>query len=145
MTSFFASFTFDVSFSRSCVSSYIRYHWGRVAASTSAKVDEVEPTDTITNALMNRCNHYVSPRPSAKTQDTKQYNALVNLVKERKFGVRGSSLADFEELLALFSSLLWEIDPHYDKICNHGGGRFSKDIDRLLGFNDPKKHKQASC
>ena len=39
---------------------------GRVAASTSAKVDEVEPTDTITNALMNRCNHYVSPKPSAK-------------------------------------------------------------------------------
>ena len=65
----------------------------------------------------------------------------MNLVKERKFGVRGSSLADFEELLDLFSSLLWEIGPHYDKICNHGGGRFPKDIERLLGFNDPKKHK----
>ena len=113
----------------------------RIAASTSGKLDEVEPTDTITNALMNRCNHYLSPKPSAKTQDTKQYNALVNLVKEQKFGVRGSLLAGFEELLALFSSLLWEIDPHNDKVCNHGGGRFPMNIERLLGFNDPKKHK----
>ena len=114
---------------------------GRVAASTSAKVDDVEPTDTITNQCS---DEQVQPLRFSKTirqtQDTKQYSALVNLVEERIFGVGGSSLADYEELLALFSSLRWEIDPHYDKICNHGGGRFPRDIERLLGFNDPKKH-----
>ena len=54
-------------------------------ASTAA--DEVEPMDTITNVLMNRCNHYVSPKPSANAKDSQQFNALVNLTKERKFDV----------------------------------------------------------
>ena len=80
--------------------------------------------NTITNFLMSRQNHYVPPKPHSEKRDIQQFNALVTLVKDRKFGVRATSLDDFAECLRLLSALLWEVDPHYHKIRSHGGGRF---------------------
>ena len=104
---------------------------------------------------MNKCNHYVSLKrsektgklktlkQSEKTGELRQFNSPTRLTIERKFGVRGAELSHFEEFIALILSSLWDIDSHYEKIRQHGGGRFLKLIEPLLGFNDPKKHKLA--
>ena len=127
---------------------YILYELKPLDNTVSGHGDDVtmsvhEPIDSITNALMNRFDHYVSPTSMANTGDVKQYNALINFVRERKFGVRGSTVEDFRDFLLLFASLFWEVDPHSAKICNHGGGRFPNEIETLLGFNVPKTHKHA--
>ena len=105
---------------------YVLYELKPLDNTVSGHGDDVttsvhEPIDSITNALMNRFDHYVSPTSMANTGDVKQYNALINFVRERNFGVRGSTVEDFRDFLLLFASLLWEVDPHYAKICNHGG------------------------
>ena len=41
----------------------------------------MEPTDTITSALMNRLDHYVSPKSTAIHGNVKQFNALTELVE----------------------------------------------------------------
>ena len=69
---------------------------------------------TITNLLMSRQNHYVSPKSHSEKRD----------IQVRKFGVRATSLDDFVDCLRLLSGLLWEVDPHYHKMQSHGGGRF---------------------
>ena len=52
--------------------------------------------DTITNVLMRKTDHYVALKPESKKNDIKQYNTLVSLSREKRFGVRGSYLDDFE-------------------------------------------------
>ena len=69
---------------------------------------------------MNKQNHYVHLKPHSEKQDVQQFNSLVAIVKEKKFCVAGS-LEDFSQCLRLFSALLWEVDPHYEKIKMHGG------------------------
>ena len=99
-----------------------------------------EPADTITNFLMNRKNCFITLKTNAKHKDAQQYNAIVEFIKEKKCGVRSTSLADFETLIQKFSSMLWELDPHYSKIKQYAG-KFSEVVEtRLLGFNDPKSH-----
>ena len=73
---------------------------------------------------MNKCSHYCSLKQSEKTAELRQFNSLVRLTIERKFAVRGAEQSDFEEFIALISSSLRDIDPHYEKIRQHGGGRF---------------------
>ena len=58
-----------------------------------------EPLDTITNALMNRQNSYVSPKENTTHRDVQQFNAIVSLVKDKKCGVRPTSLDDFAACL----------------------------------------------
>ena len=113
------------------------------SASTSEVSFEQAPvvTDSITDVLINRSNHYVSPKPDSKKGNVKQYNALVNLTREKKFGVRGSNLVDFQTLLNEFASLLWTLDPHFEALRNRGCANFHNlVVKQLLGFNDPKKH-----
>ena len=90
---------------------------------------------------MNRKNSYVNPKPNASHRDNQQFNALVALVKQKKWGVRPTLLGDFTKCLQLFSELLWEVDPHYEKIKGRGVGRFPDTVEKnLLGFNDPRTH-----
>ena len=99
-----------------------------------------EPLDSITNALMNRQNSYVSLKENAGHRDVQQFNAIVSLVKDKKCGVRPTSLDDFTVCLESFSKLLWELDPHYYKFKSRGIN-FTKEVEKnLLGFNDPKRH-----
>ena len=106
-----------------------------------AETNVDEPMGTITNVLMNRQQSYISLKPESGKGDIKQFNVLVTMVMEKRFGVPPGSLDDFSACLELFSSLLWEVDPHYEKIKMHGGKRFPDIVvNRLLGFNNPKKH-----
>ena len=89
---------------------------------------------------MNRQNSYVSPKEHSTHQDVQQFNAIVSLVKDKKCGVRPTSLDDFTVCLQLFSKLLWELDPHYYKFKARGIN-FNQDVEKnFLGFNDPKTH-----
>ena len=90
---------------------------------------------------MNRQQSYISLKTESGKGDIKQFNVLVTMVKEKRFGVRPGSLDDLSACLEQFSSLLWEVDPHYEKIKMHGGKRFPDIVvNRFLGFNNSKKH-----
>ena len=125
---------------------YIQYDLKPKRVETESTVEDEgehpasDPLDSITNVLMNRKNCYVSPKSSTNHQDVQQFNALVSFVKEKKCGVRPTSLDDFSICIQTFSSLLWEVDPHYDKFKARGI-RFIAQVEKnLLGFNNPKKH-----
>ena len=68
-------------------------------SSSSTIQDEPLELDAITNVLMNKNNHYVSPTPNEKYGNNKQYNEIVKFVKQRKFGVSARVLLDFEDFL----------------------------------------------
>lgn len=105
----------------------------------SEDVTQSKELDLVTAVLMHRRNHYPKGRPNAKYGDKKQYDALVNFLKERKFGVKGTELPDYEDFTILLSSLLWDVDPHYKKLCERGA-RFPNEMQSLLGYNTPKGH-----
>ena len=107
--------------------------------STPASTED-EPTDTITNFLMNRQNCFLNSKTNTKHKDAQQYNAVVEFIKEKKCGVRSTTLDDFEKFIQIYSSLLWELDPHYVKIKQYAGKFLEVVEPRLLGFNDPKSH-----
>ena len=55
-------------------------------------------------------------------------------------GIRPTSLGDFTKRSQLFSELLWEVDPHYEKIKARVS-RFTAIVEKnLLGFNEPRTH-----
>ena len=106
--------------------------------------EEEEHIDTITIFLMNRQNSYVNPKPNTRHRDNQQFNIFVALAKEKKWGDRPTSLDDFTKCLQLFSELLWEVDPHYEKIKTCVG-RFPAIVveKNLMGFNEPKRHRHT--
>ena len=81
-----------------------------VTNESAPKSPAVEPRDSITSALMNRYDHYVSAEEGIHG-DKKQFHALTQLVKGMKCGVQGTAVDDFREFLKIFSSLLWAIGP----------------------------------
>ena len=62
---------------------------------------------------MKKCDHFVSFKTESGRNNVKQYNALINLTRDHKFGVRASYLLDFVSFLKLLASLLWDIDSHF--------------------------------
>ena len=96
--------------------------------------------DTVTSALMNRKNCYVLPKSTTNHNDVKQFNAIVNTIKEMKCGVTSTSLDAMSSSIQLFSSLLWELDPHYGKLKSRGIHFGAIVEEKFLGFNNPKKH-----
>ena len=112
----------------------------KTSSKSTKALAENEKIDTVTNFLMNRQNCFVMPKTNTKHRDVQQYNAIVDFIKESECGVRSTSLADFEKFVQTYSSLLWELDPHYYKIKQYAG-RFPDVVEsHLLGFNDPKSH-----
>ena len=81
--------------------------------STNDNTPQQQVSDTITNVLMKKCDHFVSFKREYGRNNVKQYNALINLTRDHKFGVRAPYLLDFESFPKLLASLLWDIDSHY--------------------------------
>ena len=89
--------------------------------------------DFIKYFLMNKQNSYVK-KSDAKNGDNKGFNALLDM----EFGVQATSLVDFTRYLQLFSDLLLEVDPHYNKNKSYAF-QFPDIIGkRSMGFNNPK-------
>ena len=53
--------------------------------------------------------------------------------------MKGTELPGYKDFTVLLSSLLWEVDPHYKKLCGQGA-RFPNEMQSLLGYNVPKSH-----
>ena len=64
--------------------------------------------------------HYPTVKPDPKTEDVRQRNAVVSYIYDQNFGVKGTVLDEFENLVTKFCSLSWEIDPHYYKLKSRG-------------------------
>ena len=75
----------------------------------------VSTSRSIVNVLMNKTNSFPKVKQDASLGTSKQYNAIVNYIISRKFGIKAGCLTDYEKLVKYFSKLLWEIDPHYHK------------------------------
>lgn len=100
--------------------------------------------DTVTNVLMRKFDCYVPCKINGVNADKKQFNAIVNLTKEKMWGVRSASLDEYEDMLKLFADLLWEVGPHYHKIESHSTSFPSIVVEKLLKFNEPKSHKHGT-
>ena len=92
---------------------------------------------------MNKANSFPKGKQNACLGTSKQYNAIVNYIISRKFGVKAGCLTDYDKLVKYFSELLWEIDPHYHKLKTRGM-LFLKSVEKnFLGFNKPASHGHA--
>ena len=76
----------------------------------------VSTSKSIVDVLMNKVNSFPKVKQNASLGTSKQYNAIVNYIISRKFGVKAGCLTDYEKLVKYFSELLWKIDPHYHKL-----------------------------
>ena len=98
------------------------------------------PIRSVFDALMVQNTHYPAVKPDPKTGDVRQRNAVVSYICDQKFGVKGTVLDDFENLVTRFCSLLWEIDPHYYKLKARGCS-FPNLIEKpFLGFDNPQSY-----
>ena len=92
--------------------------------------------------LMSKALSYPALKVSAVNKNVQQFNAFVEYLKVKKWGVRNSFLSDFTDLVKSFSSLLWELDCHYEKMKKRGGS-VPKDFEKFFGLNNPKAHGHA--
>ena len=92
---------------------------------------------------MNKANSFPKVKQNASLGTSKQYNAIVNYIISRKFGVKAGCLTDYEKLVKYFSARLWEIDPHYHKLKTRGMPFFESVEKNVLGFNKPASHGHA--
>ena len=98
------------------------------------------PIRSVFDVLMVQHTHYPAVKPDPKTGDVRQRKAVVSYICDQKFGVKGTVLDDFENLVTKFCSLLWEIDPHYYKLKARGCS-FPNLIEKsFLEFNNPQSH-----
>ena len=83
---------------------------------------------------MKKKNTFPPVKAMASNGPAKQYNAIVNFVKEKKFGVQAGHFAEYCDLVSQFSAVLWEIDPHYHKLQARGK-KFPTIVEKnFLGF-----------
>ena len=95
------------------------------------------PSKSISDFLMNKKNSFPKFKQNASLGTARQYNAIVNYMITKKFGVKAAYITDYETLVKHLSELLWEID-------QQRGMSFLETVEKnFLGFNDPSKHKHA--
>ena len=63
------------------------------------------PIRSVFNVLMVQHTHYPAVKPDPKTGDVRQRNAVVSYICDQKFGVKGTVIDDFENLVTKFCSL----------------------------------------
>ena len=98
---------------------------------------------SVTAFLMNKPNHFPTEKANAKKMNDKQYNEVVKFLKQNKCGVKGTSLPDYIKMIVTFASVLWEVDPHYEKLKSRGYV-FSDNAKLFLNFNNPKSHGHSA-
>ena len=89
-------------------------------ATSETVLSTVSTSKSIVDVLMNKANSFPKVKQNASLETRKQYNAIVNYIISRKFGVKAGCLTDYEKLVKYFSELLYEIDPHYHKLKTRG-------------------------
>ena len=104
----------------------------------NSEPESVVIVDSVTTALMNRHDRYVQLKQSEKYGNHQQFNALVALSKEHRWGVHTSAVSDYTDMFQSFSDLLWEVDLHYSKFVAHGGR-----VSKRKNFQEVQETKQT--
>ena len=103
----------------------------------------VSTSKSIVDVLMNKANSFPEVKQNASLGASKQYNAIVNYIISRQFGVKAGCLTDYEKLVKYFSELLQETDPHYH-ILKTRDMPFLESVEKnFIGFNKPARHGHA--
>ena len=102
-----------------------------VKESSESAVVILPPLRSITNILMNRKAKYPQLKQGASLSPKKQYNAIVNFLMRWKYGIKASSITDYEMFLKRIADLFWEIDPNYSRFTSRGN-RFQNWLNNFL-------------
>ena len=102
------------------------------------------PTCSVFDVLMSHETHIPSLKLDPKTENPRQYKAVLGYVKSQKFGVRATMLSDYEEFIADLCSLLWDIDLHYYKLKSQYCSFPSVVEQKFLNFNKLQSHGHKS-
>ena len=73
-------------------------------------------TRSVFHVLMGHETDMSSLKLDPKTQNARQYNAVVGYAQSQKSGVLATMLSNYEEFIADLCSLWWDIDRHYYKL-----------------------------
>ena len=100
------------------------------------------PIISITEALMASNSHFPKEKSGLHLGNIGQHNSFIKFLKQNKFVVSGTALGDYTNFLcAFFTSLLWYIDPHYNKIKSRSCSIFPEVTGKyLINFNKPNEH-----
>ena len=98
-----------------------------------------QPSRSVFDVLMNKKESFPKLKENASLGPAKQYNAIVNFIIRRKYGVKASSLTDYEMCVKQLAELFWEIDPNYSKFKVRGKS-FPVIAEQFFGFNKPTSH-----
>ena len=127
---------------------YIQYECTEIGTDSNNYDNDISeiappiPQCSVADTLMKKANHYPSTI-AANDRKSEQFNAIVNHIKLKRYGVRVGALLEYEKLVTVFADILWEIDPHYEKFEKRYK-RFPETVVKcFLHFNDPRKHKHA--
>ena len=98
------------------------------------------PTPSVFDVLMSHEKHVPSLKLDSKTGNSRHYNAVIGYVKSPKFGVCATMLSEYEEFIADFCSLLWDINPHYYKLKSWYCSFPNVVEQKFMNFNKPQSH-----
>ena len=82
-------------------------------------------------------------KPKSTNGPAKQYNAILEFIIKKKFGVQPGHFAKYSELVLQFALVLLEINPHYYKLQLWGAKFHSVVENTFLGYNKPASHGHA--
>ena len=102
------------------------------------------PTCSVFDVLMSHETHIPSLKLDPKTENPRQYKAVLGYVKSQKFGVRATMLSDYEEFITNLCSLLWDIDSHYYKLKSRYHSFPNIVEQKFLNFNKLQSHGHKS-
>ena len=71
-------------------------------------IERIPTCESIVDVLMKRKNTFPPFKPKTTKGPAKQYNAIVEFIGEKKFGIQGGHFAEYSELVTQFASVLWE-------------------------------------
>ena len=82
-------------------------------------VEKMKTRESVAYILMGK-NVFPPLKPKAICRSGKLYNYLVDFVWKKNFGVQAWHFAEYCELVTLFASVNWNIDPHYHELQSQG-------------------------
>ena len=79
--------------------------------------------------------------PIRNRVEIRMFNKIIDFLVNKNYGVQRCDLTDFEKRVVLFSSILWNIDPHQNKFKSRSIHISEFVAKTFFNFNVPKDHK----
>ena len=106
-------------------------------------VERILICKSIVGVLMKKKNNFPPLKPKATNGPVKQYNAIIEFITKKKFGVQVGHFTEYSEFVMRFALVLWEIDPHYHKLQSREKKFPSVVENTFLGYSKPASHGHA--